>query len=259
MKPTLIHVAVGNNPSRVRMVMYIKQLVEKIDLKTPADYGGTSSPEYRALNPQGKIPVLILPDGRSLYESRVISAYLVDKYADCGPNLLAETPEARAQASLINSIHDLYIASPNSSDPAVTANQGCAYKGVDLIDAPSRHAKLKEVARQVGVLEQLIVGPYAAGNSLTEADCALYPSFAIFLPHCLKHAFGWPSLIGAEHPNLTAWLAEMEKLPAAQRLRSEMEPALQGWVDNGRFEPIKTQVAAADTLSWERQAILADL
>mmetsp|Transcript_27771 Transcript_27771/g.90559 ORF Transcript_27771/g.90559 Transcript_27771/m.90559 type:complete len:226 (+) Transcript_27771:2-679(+) len=154
-----------------------------------------SSDPYRALNPQCKIPTLLLPDGSALYESRVISAFLADKYRDSGPSLLAETPEARARALLLNSIHDLYIASPNSSDPAVTANQGCGYKGVELIDAPARAAKLREVAKQVGVLEGLVVGPYAAGAALTEADCALYPTLALLLPFCLEHAFGWPTQV----------------------------------------------------------------
>lgn len=82
----------------------------------------------------------------------------------------------------------------------MTANQGCGYKGVELIDAPARAAKLREVAKQVGVLEGLVVGPYAAGAALTEADCALYPTLALLLPFCLEHAFGWPTLVGAEHP-----------------------------------------------------------
>mmetsp|Transcript_33981 Transcript_33981/g.109106 ORF Transcript_33981/g.109106 Transcript_33981/m.109106 type:complete len:101 (-) Transcript_33981:346-648(-) len=73
-------------------------------------------------------------------------------------DVVAATHQARARALLLNSIHDVYIASPNSSDPAVTANQGCGYKGVELIDAPARAGKLREVAKQVGVLEGL-VGP----------------------------------------------------------------------------------------------------
>ena len=173
--------------------------------------------------------------------------------------VVAAARQARARALLLNSIHDLYIASPNSSDPAVTANQGCGYKGVELIDAPARAAKLREVAKQVGVLEGLVVGPYAAGAALTEADCALYPTLALLLPFCLEHAFGWPTLVGAEHPRLAKWLAEMEKLPAAQRVRAEVEPALQGWLHAGRFEPIRAQVAAAASLAWDREAVMASL
>ena len=55
---------------------------------------------YRALNPQGKIPVLVLPDGEALYESRVISAYLAEKYgAGAGPGVVPSTPEAPASCT----------------------------------------------------------------------------------------------------------------------------------------------------------------
>ncbi|EOD30932.1 hypothetical protein EMIHUDRAFT_202969 [Emiliania huxleyi CCMP1516] len=198
-KLTLIHVPVGNNPARIRLLIYLKGLEDQIDISTPADYGGMSSDAYRALNPQCKIPTLLLPDGSAVYESR-----------------------------------------------------GCGYKGVELIDAPARAAKLREVAKQVGVLEGLVVGPYAAGAALTEADCALYPTLALLLPFCLEHAFGWPTLYAK-------WLAEMEKLPAAQRVRAEVEPALQGWLHAGRFEPIRAQVAAAASLAWDREAVMASL
>ena len=72
-KPILIHVPVGNNPARIRMLLYLKGIEDKVDLKTPADFGGMATDAYRALNPQGKIPTLILPDGHAIFESRVIS------------------------------------------------------------------------------------------------------------------------------------------------------------------------------------------
>jgi len=40
------------------------------------------TPEYLALNPNGVIPLLVLPDGRSLYESSTICEYLDETYPD---------------------------------------------------------------------------------------------------------------------------------------------------------------------------------
>jgi glutathione S-transferase len=40
------------------------------------------SPEYLKLNPNGVIPLLILPDGRSLYESGTICEYLDETYPE---------------------------------------------------------------------------------------------------------------------------------------------------------------------------------
>ena len=68
------------------------------------------SEAYLALNPQGKMPLLVFPDGSSLPESEVIVQYILDKHSKKGPSLLAETPELRAKAALVTRIHDLYIA-----------------------------------------------------------------------------------------------------------------------------------------------------
>ncbi len=60
--------------------------------------------------PQGKFPVLILPDGKgALPESEVIVSYLLDEFKGVGPSLQADTPHARAVATLITRIHDVYI------------------------------------------------------------------------------------------------------------------------------------------------------
>jgi len=148
-KPILISVPVGNNPARVRMLIYHKGLENEIDLKTPADYGGLQSEQYRNLNPQGKIPVLILPDGTALFEARVICGYICDRWSGVGPSMSAATPELRAKSALIHQVHDMYIASANSSNPSVTATQGCMYKAVDLIDAPTRAAKAEKLTGSV--------------------------------------------------------------------------------------------------------------
>ena len=94
-----------------RWVLYKKGLEGEVDIAPPRLLGdkGTKSPAYLALNPQGKMPVLVLPDGQALPESAVIEAYLLDKYAGVGPSLLPPTPEARGRAALASQILGLYI------------------------------------------------------------------------------------------------------------------------------------------------------
>lgn len=250
-QPTLISVPVGNNPARVRLLIYLKGLESEIAMKTPADYGGIASPEYRAMNPQGKIPVLLLPDGSTMFEAAVIAGYIADRWRDSGPStLLAPTPELRARAALINQVHDIYIASPNSSDPSVTANQGAMYKPVDIIDAPARAGKVAELSKQLRVLEKLVVGPLCCGDFLTQADLALYPTFQFFR-RLLPAVFGWEVGVSpTSYPKLTAWLEAMDGLPAAIRVKAEMDAALDGWFESGRFTPIMDQVAANPELRW---------
>ena len=287
-KPILITAPVGNNPARCRMLIYHKGLEETIDMKSPADYGGLASPEYRKLNPQGKMPALILPSGETLYEAKVVLQYLNDKYGAVGPPIGADTPEARARAALITQVHDLYIASPNSSDPKVTANQGAMYKPVEVIDAQSRSSKLAELNKQLDVLEGLIVGPFAAGEALTEADFTLWPTLGVFFPVMLPLVFGWkdpmddalrpkvrpcalptaPSVCPSQlrwariadrtatdrslsdRTQLRAWYQAMKALPAAERVRAEVAEALDGWEKSGRFVPIIEQMKANPELQW---------
>ena len=95
-------------------------------------------------------------------------------------------------------MHDLYIASPNSSNSSVTANQGAMYKSVDVIDGPTRAAKVAELWKQLGVLEGLLVGPYAAGEALSEADFALWPTLSCFCAVMLPRVFGWANPVDVE-------------------------------------------------------------
>ena len=189
-KPILVTIPVGNNPARIRLLIYLKGLEDQIEMRTPDAYGdGLLSDEYKKINPQGKIPVLVLPDGTTLFESRIIAGYIADRWSGNGPSLVAPTAELRARAELINQVHDLYIASANSSDPSVTATQAAMYKSVELIDAPNRAAKVAEIAKQLDVLEDLVVGPYCAGDGLSQADLALFPTF-IFFTELLPRVFG---------------------------------------------------------------------
>ena len=247
---TLITVPVGNNPARVRFLAYYKQLTN-IVMKSPADYGGLAAPDYRALNPQGKVPALILPSGEVMFESKVICGYLIDVFKDTGPPVGGETPEERARSALITQVHDLYIASPNSSHASVTATQGCMYKGVDVLDVESRAVKFAELWKQLGVLESLMVLPYAAGPRISEADFALWPTLSCFLPFMLPK-YGWGNVMDdeAHFPRLKKWHETVGKLKAAQTVKDEVMGGLKAWEDADRFGPIQEQIASRKDLKW---------
>lgn len=107
--PVLYDVPVSNNGARIRLVIYWKQLESAFAITNPSVLGGIKSDEYLALNPQGKMPLLVLPDGLALPESEVISQYICHAYADSGPSLVPEDPETRAVAALATRIHDVYL------------------------------------------------------------------------------------------------------------------------------------------------------
>ena len=53
----------SNHGARVRLVMYWMQLEKAFTITNPSALGGIKSDAYLALNPQGKMPLLVLPNG----------------------------------------------------------------------------------------------------------------------------------------------------------------------------------------------------
>lgn len=164
-KPTLFDIPVSNHGARVRMrtdivetgspstqvrfVIYKKSL--DVDIQPPTSIGGLKSDAYLACNPQGKMPLLLLPDGTAIPESEVIVQYLLRVCGSQGPSLYAATPQLQATSDLATRVVDCYI----------NAVQGCLYKEGD---AATRAAQVAQIAAQLDVLEGLMVGPFVAGK-----------------------------------------------------------------------------------------------
>lgn len=173
------------------------------------------------------MPLLVLPDGTSLPESQVIESYILDKYKGQGPDLLPETPEMRALATLAARIHDIYMA----------PIQGCMYKPMPN---PGQRAKqLNDISFQLDVLERLVVGPFVCGEEISYADGALVPTF-VFYTWILPRHFGWESVF-TSRPKLAAWWEAVSADPEAARVIEEMQGGLQAWEDADRWN--KTGVA----------------
>lgn len=100
-----------------------------------------------------------------------------------------------------------------------------------------------------------MVGPYAAGEELTEADFTLWPTLSCFFPFLLPKLFGWvvdfTVADGGRFPKLRAWHAAVGALPAAQRVTDEVMGGLRAWEESGRFGPLLEQVAAHPELKWK--------
>ena len=62
-------------------------------IETDSARGATRTPEYLAKNPNGKVPMIELDDGRVLVESNAILCWLAD-----GTKFLPSDPWAKAQA-----------------------------------------------------------------------------------------------------------------------------------------------------------------
>ena len=201
--------------SRVRIAIYAKNL--PVEIVTPP--GGTASPEYRKLNPTGKVPALDV-DGLVIAESEVINEYLEDRFPS--PALRPVDPAARARMRLLSRFADLYLA------PILSVLFG--QMNPKTRDAKLVAEKLAELQQRLDQLEALIAAePYAAGAELSLADCALAPLF-FFLTRFMP-ALGAPSPLDgraklarvgevlAKHPAVSKVLAEMGAA-LAERSRS---------------------------------------
>ncbi len=239
---TLYDVPVSNNGARVRLVLYAKGLDGgEFDIKSPLEggFGGETMPEvikgpgYRALHPQGTMPVLRLADGTGVPESEVINEFLVEKYSSVGPSFLqGAAPEARAKARVVARFHDMYM----------TTIQGCMYK---KMEADKRAELIKQLDQQLDILEGMCEGPYFAGSELSLGDAAVFPTM-IFCVFSLESKFGWPSTFHGR-PKLEAWYARLQSEGPSKRVYEEVLGGLQKWDANGRWETLGITAQIADT------------
>jgi glutathione S-transferase len=148
--------------ARVRGAIYAKKLAVEI-VAPPAD---RASPEFRALNPAGRIPVLILDDGTALPESAVIVEYLEDAFPT--PALRPKSAKDAARVRLITSVADLYVMQ-------------AAMPIFFLLDTPSKDeaaiaAAFEKLDAGLAHLESLLrPGAYAHGDRISTADIWLTP------------------------------------------------------------------------------------
>lgn len=71
---------------------------------------GRKSPAFLAINPMGRVPVLMLPDGSPLAESEAIITYLDEAYPD--PPLQPADPLARARMRAAIRVCESYVVTP---------------------------------------------------------------------------------------------------------------------------------------------------
>lgn len=133
-----------------------------------AEYGSgvTTSPAFLARNPNGRVPLLELPDGRLLSESNAILLWLAE-----GSRFL---PDDRYALALV---HQWMFWEQNTHEATVAVRAavlGYAHRAHQR--TPERLAELLEGGnRALGVMEvQLGKTPYLAGDRLSVADVCLY-------------------------------------------------------------------------------------
>ena len=195
---------------RVRIALNLKGIAyETASVHLVREGGHNKRPEFRAINPQMRVPVLVMPGGEHLLQSLAIIEYLDETQPE--PPLLPKDPIARAKvralADLIAcDIHPLNNTSPLRYLKNVMGQEQSA------IDAWYHHW----VITGFEALEALLgPGPYAYGKAVTIADICLVPQ--VSNARRLKVPLD-------KFPKIVAVDAACMALPAFDRARPENQP-----------------------------------
>jgi glutathione S-transferase len=165
--------------------------------------GEQKSPEFLALNPAGKVPILVLDDGSVLSESGAIVEYLEELYPD--PPMLGVTPLARARVRALERMaHDLIGRSS-----MWLMHFHPYFAGRIKPDALVAAASKPFVDESLAALEAHIGdNAFLAGPTPTIADCTL---FAVFQT-CRERL---EVRLGEGYPRLEAWHERFAARPSA--------------------------------------------
>lgn len=164
-------------------------------VETDSSQGATRTPGYLAKNPNGKVPMLELDDGRVLVESNAILCWLAE-----GTHFIPSEPWQRAQAM------SWLFFEQYSHEPAIAVARFIC--GWTPLDSPRREEL--PLLRQRGhaalaVMDQhLAAHPWFSGPAYGIADIALHAYT------CVSYQGG----IGLDgYPSLRDWLARVQDTP----------------------------------------------
>jgi maleylacetoacetate isomerase len=195
---------------RVRIALNLKGLTyETVPVHLIKDGGQNRRPEFRAVNPQMRVPALIAPDGEVLIQSLAIIEYLEETHPD--PPLLPKNPIARAKVRALAQLIACDIHPLNNVGPLRYLKNQMGQEQ-SAIDAWYHHWVVEGFAALEALIEP---GPYAWGKEVTLADVCLVPQ--VNNARRLKVPL-------ERFPKIVAVDAACLALPAFDRARPENQP-----------------------------------
>lgn len=187
---------------KVWLVLEHKQIPYEFRLLS-FDRGDTKSPEFRAINPRGKVPTIV-DDGFALWESAAIAEYLEERYpqnpllppGDARARATARRLAAEAESYLSPAVGELFDLTLFAKEPAAPAAIAAS------------HQRLLE---ELGRFESQLVGPHLVGP-LSLADFTLFPHLRL-LKRIDDRQPGKGIADDRLPPKLQAWKKRIESLP----------------------------------------------
>jgi maleylacetoacetate isomerase len=165
-------------------------------------------PAFEVVNPQMRLPTLMLSDGETLIQSLAIVEYLDEVYPD--PPLLPADAMQRAHVRAAAQIVACDIHPLNNSGPLAYLRKTLGQ------DEPAVNAWIGHwISEGFRALEKLIEpGPYAFGGHVTLADICIVPQVAG------ARRFNVPL---DNYPKIVAVDAACAKLPAFEKARPDRQ------------------------------------
>ena len=168
------------------------------------------SPEFVSLNPNGKIPALIDPDGPDgkpieLFESGAILIYLAEKTGKLMPK----------GAERYEVIKWLMFQMGGIGPMFGQLGYFAKFAGAEIEDPRPRERYINEAKRLLSVLENSLEGREWIAGEYSIADIAIGPWIAGLEYYGVKDAVGWSEL-----KNVPAYLDRFLARPAVQRGRN---------------------------------------
>jgi maleylacetoacetate isomerase len=195
---------------RARIALNLKGMAhEMLPVHLTRNGGAQFGPEYRAINPQARVPALKTDSGEILLQSLAIIEYLDEIHPQ--PPLLPKDPVARAHVRAVAQIISCDIHPINN-----TSVLGYLRKELKQEDAAVNAWYHHWVIAGFDAIEKLIEpGPYAFGATVTLADICLVPQ--VYNARRFKVPLD-------RYPKIEAADAACQKLPAFEKAKPENQP-----------------------------------
>jgi glutathione S-transferase len=189
--PKLLYSSASPYSAKVRMAAaYAGVALEPVSVKTD-----TPPPELLAANPLGKIPALVLDDGRSVFDSRAITQHL---NRVSGNALLPRNPDKRIEAEVLEALAD------GICDSALLVIYERRYRPEDRVSQPWLDRQWEKVTR---ALDLLNANPPRLPKKITAGQIALRAALGYLT---LRFAGKWEK----GRSRLVRWAARFdEKFP----------------------------------------------
>lgn len=209
---TLYHLWLSPFCRKVRIVLAEKKLQVEMQVEPVWE----RRPQFLTLNPAGKVPVLVEPEGTVLSDSMAITEFLEEVYPE--PALIGGTPEERAE------IRRLVAWFDHKFNAEVTANlvgEKIMNRFLGLGEPDSRairagHANIRTHLEYIAFLIQR--RNWLAGDRMTLADIAAASHLS-----CVDYLGDVP---WEKHEDAKNWYARVKSRPSFRSVLADHIPGL---------------------------------